>query len=238
MSPQLFNLETVPAAAKESTDSSMRFFANDDGDGPFEILLMEEIGEDGWGGGMAATDLVNRLSNNKHRDINLRINSPGGLVYDGLVMYNALASHPQTVNVTIEGLAYSAASFVAMAGDVVTMYEASDIGIHNAWGGAIGNARAMQSVADWLTTIDEHLYDIYSAKSGQTRDWVKEMMRGVDDGTVFSAKEALEFGLVDAVIPLKETRQAAKKQAPTAKIPLKRIHAANQLRIERAKRRA
>ncbi len=143
----------------------------------------------------------------------MRINSPGGLVYDGLVIYNALSTHGPQVTVTIEGLAYSAASFIAMAGDTIKMHEASDLGIHRAHGVSVGNSKTMLAVADWLDTIDEHLVDIYTARTGAEPAQVEAWMDGTDDGTLFSAKDAKKYGFADEIIPLAKKKKAAAKNS-------------------------
>ena len=183
-----------------------------------EILITEEIGEDWMGGGVKANDVRKLLKDNPGKPVDLIINSPGGLVYDGLQIYNALISHDAEITATIEGLAYSAASFVAMAADKIRMFEASDIGVHRAWGVAIGNKAVMADVGEWLAKTDNHLIDIYQSRTGQPRATVEGWLDGAVDGTLFSAKEAVEVGLADEVIPLKakygdsQEKQAAKKQ--------------------------
>ena len=182
---------------------SVGIYASKDESEPVELLIHDEIGETWYGEGVSASSVVTFLNQHKSRDVNVSINSPGGLVYDGLVIYNRLAEHSGNVSVTIEGLAYSAASFIAMAGDTIRMHQASDFGIHRAMGVAFGNAKAAESLRDWLTTIDGHLVDMYVARTGQDPDQIETWMDGVDDGTLFSAAEALEHGFADEVIPLK-----------------------------------
>tara|TARA_A100001391_G_scaffold205094_1_gene203447 strand:+ start:499 stop:1212 length:714 start_codon:yes stop_codon:yes gene_type:complete len=192
-------LAAVDTPQKAEQSSRMRASIRNDGN-VAELLIMDQIGEDSYGDGVSAESVVNFLRINRTKPINVRINSPGGLVYEGLVIMNALASHDATVTVTIEGLAYSAASFIAMAGDTVRMYKASDFGIHRASIIAMGNRKEIQSVRDWLNTIDNHLVDIYQAKTGQPRKKIIDWLDGVSDGTVFSADEALKAGFCDEVI--------------------------------------
>ena len=198
---KLFNISTPSAIKASQSDPNFKVYAREDG-GEVELLIMEQIGEDGWGDGVSATSVVNFLNEHRTSRVNVRINSPGGFVYDGMVMFNELKQREPKVTVTIEGLAFSAASFLAMAGDHVRMHEVSDFGIHRAWGMAIGNANAMRGLAEWLDTVDEHLVDIYENKSGQSRDQLNEWLDGVDDGTLFSAKEAVAAGFADELIPL------------------------------------
>ena len=192
------------------SDSSWRVFVNAaDDNSPAELLIMDEIGEDWLGDGVSAKGVVDFLGKHRDRDIDVRINSPGGLVYDGLVIYNALANHEKKVNVIIEGLAFSAASFIAMAGDTISMHEASDIGIHRAMGFGMGNRRQFAGLIEWLDVIDHHLVDIYQARTNLSREDIEGYLDGTDDGTLFPAKKAVELGFADAIIPAKKRDQAA-----------------------------
>ena len=207
----MFNLNVPRSLRNGMSDDKFRVYCNADAEGPVELLVMDEIGESWYGEGVKATDVVSFLSSNRGRDVNVRINSPGGLVYDGLVIYNNLKQHDGIVTVTIEGLAFSAASFIAMAGDTIRMHEASDIGIHRAWGGGVGNAKTMRGVAEWLDQIDSHLVEIYQAKTGAGENQINEWLDGTDDGTLFSAKEAVRFGFADELIPIKEAGKTDSK---------------------------
>ena len=205
----MFNLQ-IPENLKNSvSDDSFKVFVNDGNteDEPAELLILDEIGEGWYGDGVSAKDVVGFVKENRGRDFNVRINSPGGLVYDGLTIYNALANHNGQVTVTIEGLAFSAASFIAMAGDKIRMHEASDIGIHRSMGMAMGNAKTARGLAEWLDTIDEHLVEIYQARTNQSRNQIEEWLDGTDDGTLFSAKDAVKHGFADELIPAKTKNQ-------------------------------
>lgn len=193
------NLAGAPSSVREKGGDRLPIEIRNQADSA-ELLIMDQIGEDSYGDGVSATSVVDFLKTNRKKPIHVRINSGGGDAYCGLVIFNALASHNATVTVTIEGLAYSAASFIAMAGDRIRMYRASDFGIHRASIVAWGNKRAMQSVTDWLSTIDEHLIDIYQAKTGQTRDQIEKWLDGVSDGTVFSATQCKEHGFCDEIL--------------------------------------
>jgi len=213
----VFDIKNTPSKFKNhlSDDSFRVHVRNASGGEPAELLIMEQIGEDWFGDGVSASSVVGFLAENKAAPVNVRINSPGGLVYDGLTIFNALKSHGQPVTVTIEGLAFSAASFIAMAGDRVVMHEASHIGIHRSMAGGVGNKRFFDGLGEWLDQIDNTLTSIYAAKTGASSVQINEWLDGVDDGTLFSAQEALEYGFADEVIPLSESAENRVKKAAT-----------------------
>ena len=190
---RMFNLSGIPEAITDAAGKlPIRLQAAESDSEPAELLVMDKIGEDYYSDGVSATDVVTFVRDQKGRAIHVRINSPGGFVYDGMVIYNVLASHAGEVTVTIEGLAFSMASVIAMAGDTVRMFKASDFGIHRAWGFAMGNQKEMRSSADWLATIDQHLVEIYAEKTGSSAKKINDWMDGESDGTLFSAADALK----------------------------------------------
>lgn len=126
--------------------------------------------------------------------IDLYVNSPGGSVYDGIAIRNALRQHSARVVVTIDGIAASAASFIACAGDEVVMGENAEIMIHDAWGLAIGNAEDMEAAAADLDRISDNIAAMYAAKAGgEPAEW-RALMKAE---TWYSAAEAVAAGLAD-----------------------------------------
>ena len=194
---------TRPNLPKNSiSDETFRVYCRRN-DAGIEIAIMDAIGDDGWGGGVRAEDVIGTLRDSPQSPVTVRINSPGGLAYDGLQIYNALAAHGPEVTTVNEGLAYSAASIIFMAGDKRRVYEASDFGIHRAHGFAMGNVNQMLAVADFLEGLDNHLINIYSASTGQSKAQITAWIDGTtsgDMGTMFSGKEALEAGFADEMI--------------------------------------
>lgn len=162
-------------------------------DGSAEILLYDEIGY--WG--VTAKDFAGVLAGITAPSITVRINSPGGDVFDGLAMYNSLKSHPATINTVVDGLAASAASFIMLAGDTVTMAENSLVMIHKAWAMGIGNADDMTALAGVLDKIDGQIASMYAARNGKTVD---ENLAAMAAETWMTSAEAKDFGLVDTVI--------------------------------------
>jgi ATP-dependent protease ClpP protease subunit len=170
------------------------------GNDPAEISLYGEIG-DPFSGSDAST-FGRFMRANKGKPINVRINSPGGHVYDGITIHNALVQHDAPVTTIVEGMAGSAASIIAMAGHC-QIYDNANLFVHRASVVAIGNTDVMKEAADWLDKIDEGIVNTYKAKTGLPRDKIKQHMRGQTDGTIFTAKEAKALKYVDEIIPLR-----------------------------------
>ena len=168
-----------------------------DGDGGHaEILIYDEIGRDIWGDGIAADELVLELADLDVATLDVRINSVGGIVFEGVAIYNALDRHPARVTTHVDGMAASIASIVAMAGDERRIAANAVMMIHNPWGFEIGDAGDLRKMADRLDTIAGTLVDTYVARSGQTANDVRAWM---DSETWFNAEESLEAGLVDEI---------------------------------------
>src|SRR5690606_21206184 len=142
--------------------------------------------------------------------IHVRINSYGGSVSDGLAIYNALKRHPATKAVTIDGVAMSSASLIAMAGDTVTMPATSLMMIHAPWGAVVGNARDARQYADTLDTFAEAMADAYVRKSGKAREDVLALLRDGEDH-YYTAGQAIAEGFADEVTanaPIDEEAEA------------------------------
>lgn len=154
---------------------------------------IELFGEVGWE--VTAKDVRAQLDGAD--DVSVFLNSPGGDVYEGLAIMNALRAHAGTVTVFIEGMAASIASVIAVGGaDRVVARPHAELMIHHAWAGSMGNADEMRKSAENLERISANLADIYADKSGMSSDQVLDLMSAE---TWFSADEALAAGFVDAV---------------------------------------
>lgn len=164
--------------------------ANNVDAGVVDLYLFDEIGC--WG--TSAQDLVDQLKPIAARTINVNINSPGGECFDGLAIYNLLKAHPAQVHVMIHGLAASAASFIAQAGDKITIARNGMMMIHDASGLCWGNATDMQEMADLLDKLSANLADIYSQRAGGTAEQWREAMRAE---TWYTGAEAVAAGLAD-----------------------------------------
>ena len=144
--------------------------------------------------GTSAQQFVDQLQAITAPAIDLHINSSGGDVFDGLAIYNSLRSHRAQVTVHVDGLAASAASFIAQAGDRIIVARSSAVMIHDASGLCWGNAAEMAEMADLLDKLSDTIADIYQQKAGGTVAQWRERMRAT---TWYNGPEALADGLAD-----------------------------------------
>jgi ATP-dependent Clp protease protease subunit len=158
-----------------------------------EILLYSEISE--WWG-IGAETFKRELDAITTPTINLRINSPGGDVFDSYAIYNALVAHPARIITHIDGVAASMASIIALAGDEVRMAENAFFMVHNPWSIVMGNADALRKEAGLLEKIGGTMADTYRERTGATAEEVAAWM---DDETWFTAEEAKAAGFVDSI---------------------------------------
>jgi hypothetical protein len=145
----------------------------------------------------------------------VRINSYGGSVSDGLAIYNALNRMGATKVVTVDGVAMSIASLIAMAGDTIEMPEASLLMIHAPWGGIVGNSNDMREFADFLDVYAEAMAGAYVAKSGRTRDEIMALLTDGKDHT-YTAAQAHELGFCDVLIAATELDEGKKAEESDA----------------------
>jgi ATP-dependent protease ClpP protease subunit len=164
-----------------------------DNDDNAEIIIYDVIG---WPYN-DAFDLVRALGNITAKNITVRINSPGGDVFDGVAIFNALKDHDARVTTKIEGLAASMASIVALAGDEVQAHKNAMYMIHDPWVLAAGNQYDLREIADILGKIGVNMLDIYYDKSNIGKRELKAMMK---EETWFTAAEAKDRGLIDTVL--------------------------------------
>jgi len=148
----------------------------------------------GWWGGIDAAELVPAIRDMDADTIEVYVNSPGGDVYDAVAIRNALRQHSARVVVTIDGLAASAASFIAAAGDDVVMAENAEIMIHDAWTIAVGNADDMRLAASDLDRLSDNIASMYAAKAGGEPAAWRQLMKSE---TWYTAAEAVAAGLAD-----------------------------------------
>lgn len=165
-----------------------------------ELLLYDEIG----GFGTYAEDFLTELKAVTAPKLRVKVNSPGGSVFEGVALANALRSHPAEVTVQVDGIAASIASVIAMAADRVVVQPQAMLMVHDASGVCLGNAQDMQDMAALLDKISDNIADAYVAKAGGSRDEWRQVMKAE---TWFNAEEAVEAGLADEVMSSKKQAQ-------------------------------
>jgi ATP-dependent Clp protease, protease subunit len=166
-------------------------------DNPNTISIYDVIGEDWWtGGGFTAQRAAGALRAIGKNDITVNINSPGGDMFEGIAIYNLLREHPAKVTINVMGLAASAASIIAMAGDEIRMGLGSFMMIHNAWGVVVGNRHDLAQASSLFDGFDSALADIYEARTGAKRAEIVKMM---DAETFMSPSQSVDAGFADAV---------------------------------------
>ena len=168
------------------------------------ITMFDVIGEDWWtGGGVTAKGVSAQLRAIGARPVEVQVNSPGGDMFEGLAIYNALREHPQPITVKVMGMAASAASIIAMAGDTVEIGAASFLMIHNCWVTAQGNRHDMEEVAAFLAPFDEAMANVYAQRSGKP---VADCAKWMDAETYMSGTTAIERGFADALLAADQTK--------------------------------
>lgn len=161
------------------------------------ISIYDVIGEGVFSEGFTLKRLRSALRGIGARDLVVNINSPGGAFFEGVAIYNELRAHPARVTVRVMGMAASAASLIAMAGDDIEIAQAGFMMIHNTHAVAIGDRNAFLEAAAWMEPFDRSMRDVYAARSGQLADDVAQMM---DRETYFDAATALENGFATALL--------------------------------------
>lgn len=184
----------------------------------YELLIYGDIGDSWWGESVTALSIVQQLQalDPAVTQINVRINSFGGSVSDGLAIHSALRRHAARKVVTVDGVAMSSASLIAMAGDEVQMPQASMLMVHAPWGLAQGNAQDMRTMADVLDTYANAMASAYARKTGKpAADMLALLTDGVDH--YYTGDQAVAEGFADAVIdPLQDAATADNQAAARA----------------------
>lgn len=161
----------------------------------YDAIVGSDI-EAEWWGGVSANAFVKALRGVTAGTIHLRINSPGGDVFGARAIETALREHKARVVVHIDGLAASAATFIAMAGDEIVIADGAMFMIHKAWTYAYGNADDLSKTVELLDKIDATLVDTYAKRTGQVDSRIAEWMAAE---TWFTAEEAVQHGFADRV---------------------------------------
>lgn len=163
-----------------------------------ELWIYDVIGESFWESGVTAKSVRDELAKfDKDSEILVRIKSPGGAVDHAVAIKTMLDQWKGPVNVQIDGLAASAASFIAMAGENITIAEGSLFMIHNPWTVVAGNATELRKVADIIDKLGVDLTKSYAKRSGKTAEELAQLM---DAETWYTADEAIEHGFADSKV--------------------------------------
>jgi ATP-dependent Clp protease, protease subunit len=194
------------------------------------IDLYDVIGSDMGSEGIASGEVLAVLNAAPNaKKLLVRINSAGGIVTEGLAIYNMLKQSPAAVTCRVDALAGSISSIIAMGGAQLEMAEHSFLMIHNPFGAIEGGSGELRHKADLLDTMREQMVDIYCAKSGLERAAVAKMM---DDETWITAQQALELGFADRVIPDARDKIAAHFDLSAFRNTPRAIHRTGALRAE------
>jgi ATP-dependent protease ClpP protease subunit len=174
--------------------------------GTLELRVFDVIG-DTWFGGVSASSVAEKLEEAGNvSKIVVRVNSPGGDAFDGVAIMNLLAQHKAEVEVIVDGVAASAASVIAMAGDRIRMGQGAMMMIHSPWTCGCGGASELREVADFLDKVEGSILSVYQSKTGIGEAELAQMLA---DETWLSASEAIEKGFADDVIELPSSKNEA-----------------------------
>lgn len=162
------------------------------------ISIYDIIGEDMWSGeGITSKRVAGALRRIGEGEVTVNMNSPGGDFFEGIAIYNLLREHPGKVTVKVMGLAASAASVIAMAGDEIQISEVGFLMVHNAWAIAIGNRHDFREAAGTLEPFDDAMAGLYAARAGVEK---AEAAAWMDEETWFNGSRAVEAGLADSIL--------------------------------------
>jgi ATP-dependent protease ClpP protease subunit len=177
------------------------------------IRIYDEVSH--WG--ISALDVIDELDRVTADRIRVEINSPGGDVFDGIAIHNALRAHPAHVTVRVDGLAASIASVIAQAGDTRIMQPAAQMMIHNAWGLVVGDHSDHSDMARLLQQQDLVIAGIYAARSGRN---VEEFTALMDAETWLTDQATVDLGLADSVADLAVAAAASTQPTATTHHPV------------------
>ena len=180
---------------------SRRWYEIRDAGDVAEVMLYDEIGAFG----VTAAQFVKELQGIRAKAISLRVNSPGGDVFDGVAIYNSLKDHKATVNVVVDGLAASAASFITQAGDSVLMATGAVMMVHEPFGMTLGDSADHAKMSETLDKMGGTIASLYAGRAGGTEDYWRGEMKAE---TWYRAEEAVAAKLADGLV------HASQAQAP------------------------
>jgi ATP-dependent Clp protease protease subunit len=183
----------------------VRVNAAQDGKNP-EVLIYGDIGGGWWDEGITGESISNEIAAIDAEEIDVRINSGGGLVFEGLAIYNAFARHSAKIVMHVDSIAASIASVILMAGDEIRISEGAQVMIHKPWSGLYGDANSLRKEAEILDKLEGGIIDIYAARTGAKR---ADLELWVGEETWFTGQEAVDAGFADSMTPAKKKKAAS-----------------------------
>jgi len=177
------------------------------------IGIYDPIGESWDGSGVTAKRVAAQLRDIGDNQVTVDINSPGGNVFEGFAIYNLLRDHPRKVNVRVIGIAASAASVVAMAGDNIQIARAGFLMMHNTWTVAIGNRHDLRALADMMEPFDDALAEIYALRSGGDKAAIADML---NQELWLNGSQAVDEGFADELLPADQVEEKDTNTATSA----------------------
>lgn len=195
--PSALSKRDLPSAAMERWNGGIKAAKADEN----SISIFDVIGADYWGDGVTASRIAGALRSMGGEDVTVNVNSPGGDMFEGLAIYNLLREYEGRVTVKVLGLAASAASIIAMAGDEVQIGRGAFLMIHNCWVYAMGNRHDLAQVAADMEPFDKAMNDIYGARTGLNTATIEEMMNAE---TYIGGRDAVEKGFADRLLSADE----------------------------------
>lgn len=194
----------IAPSALDRWQSEIRAAERDDNN---VISILGAIGEDFFGEGITARRVSAALRSIGPKDVVVHLNSPGGNFFEGLAIYNLLRDHKHQVTVKVLGIAASAASVVAMAGDEIQVPRAGFLMMHNTWVVAVGDRHDLREFADTMEPFDNAVAEVYAARSGMDPKAVQKLM---DKETWLGGQEAIDKGFADELLPADQVAKDAK----------------------------
>lgn len=187
----------LPSSAMERWNGGIKAAKSDDN----SISVFDVIGADWYGEGVTASRIAASLRSIGGAGVTVNINSPGGDMFEGLAIYNLLREYEGKVTVKVLGLAASAASIIAMAGDEVQIGRGAFLMIHNCWVYAMGNRHDLTQIATDMEPFDKAMNDIYGARTGLDTATIDAMM---DAETYIGGSDAVDKGFADRLLSADE----------------------------------
>ena len=193
-------------------------FKNEIHDDTQVVTLSGTIGSsDWWDKDVITADMINDLLVESESPLVIRLNSPGGDVFAGIEIYNALKNSKRHVTVEVTALAASAASIIAMGADNLIMMIGSNLMIHEASTFVWGNKKEIQKVLNALESIDQSIIDIYRERTGKSEEELKELLA---KETWFTAAQAVEHGFAHGVASTSVHEPVSNPQVENKKIKI------------------